>query len=129
MIKGFNQFALLIALFATAVLATAEEHDLCSPFLDGKVDSALLETMLSAAQDGHLYRVDMRLRPEGVQCVEERRERAVTNVILDLQWLHLAPADVAAEGSKSHHGGQSNDKGRRCDPVETEPGSPTDCCR
>jgi polyisoprenoid-binding protein YceI len=57
MIKGFNQFALLIALFATAVLATAEEPDLCSPFLDGKVDSALLETMLSAAQDGHLYRI------------------------------------------------------------------------
>jgi len=74
MMKGLNQFALLIALFATAVLATAEEPDVCSPFLDGKVDSALLETMLSAAQEGHLYRIQKSSSRVGF-CVDSKLSR------------------------------------------------------
>jgi polyisoprenoid-binding protein YceI len=36
----------------------AEDGDLCAPFRDGKVDESLLSTMLSAAESGHLYRID-----------------------------------------------------------------------
>ena len=34
------------------------ENDLCSPFKDGKVDTSLLSTMLDAARDGYLYRIE-----------------------------------------------------------------------
>ncbi len=36
----------------------AEGEDLCAPFRDGKVDESLLSTMLSAAKQGHLFRID-----------------------------------------------------------------------
>jgi polyisoprenoid-binding protein YceI len=32
--------------------------ELCTPFKDGKVDSSLLSTMLDAARDGYLYRIE-----------------------------------------------------------------------
>lgn len=38
--------------------AHAEEDDLCEPFRDGKVDTSLLSTMLDAARDGYLYRIE-----------------------------------------------------------------------
>ena len=38
--------------------ADSNEGDLCSPFMDGKVDPSLIATMLDAAQDGNLYRID-----------------------------------------------------------------------
>jgi polyisoprenoid-binding protein YceI len=34
------------------------EGDLCSPFMDGKVEPSLINAMLDAAQDGNLYRID-----------------------------------------------------------------------
>ena len=34
------------------------ENDLCSPFKDGKVDTSLLSTMLDAARNGYLYRIE-----------------------------------------------------------------------
>ena len=36
----------------------SNEGDLCSPFMDGKVEPSLIATMLDAAQDGNLYRID-----------------------------------------------------------------------
>ena len=92
MMKGLKQFALLIALFATAVLATAEEPDLCSPFLDGKVDSALLESMLSAAQDGHLYRIQKSSSRVGF-CVGSKLSR-IEGSFTDFQGgISLAPGE------------------------------------
>ena len=38
--------------------ANADEDELCSPFRDGKVDTSLLSTMLDAARDGYLYRIE-----------------------------------------------------------------------
>jgi len=38
--------------------ADGNESDLCSPFMDGKVEPSLIATMLDAAQDGNLYRID-----------------------------------------------------------------------
>lgn len=38
--------------------ANADEDGLCTPFKDGKVDASLLSTMLDAARDGHLYRIE-----------------------------------------------------------------------
>ena len=59
------RLALAGLLFSTGGMAVAVEPisetdgevDLCEPFLDGKVDASLLATMLSAAEDGHLYRI------------------------------------------------------------------------
>lgn len=38
--------------------ANSDEKELCAPFQDGKVDASLLSTMLDAARDGYLYRID-----------------------------------------------------------------------
>jgi len=38
--------------------ANSDENDLCTPFRDGKVDASLLSTMLEAARDGYLYRIE-----------------------------------------------------------------------
>lgn len=38
--------------------ADSNEGDLCSPFMDGKVEPSLIAAMLDAAQDGNLYRID-----------------------------------------------------------------------
>lgn len=56
---------LLIAMVLLPVvgLTQAEEGEICSPFMDGKVDASLLATMLSAAHDGKLYRI----QPESSQ--------------------------------------------------------------
>ena len=48
--------AVLIALFS--VSANAAEPDVCAPFKDGVVDHLVVSKMLSAAEDGHLYRID-----------------------------------------------------------------------
>ena len=53
----FKRIVLTVTLLTGAVLVQAEESDLCSPFKDGVVDETLLANMLSAAQDGHLYRI------------------------------------------------------------------------
>jgi len=63
----FYRLAMAGLLFSTGPLAVAAEpistddHDgdvsLCAPFQDGKVDASLLATMLSAAENGHLYRI------------------------------------------------------------------------
>ena len=38
--------------------AEPDEGELCEPFRDGKVDASLLSTMLEAARDGYLYRIE-----------------------------------------------------------------------
>ncbi len=48
----------MVLLQTPVVLMAAEGDELCEPFLEGKVDASLLSTMLSAAENGHLYRID-----------------------------------------------------------------------
>jgi len=38
--------------------AGTDESELCSPFMDGKVEPSLIASMLDAAEDGNLYRID-----------------------------------------------------------------------
>ena len=52
----------------------AEESELCAPFRDGKVDESLLATMLSAAEEGHLYRIDQGTSSVGF-CVDSQLTR------------------------------------------------------
>ena len=49
---------LAISGLSLSYAADSKEGDLCSPFMDGKVDPSLIATMLDAAQDGNLYRID-----------------------------------------------------------------------
>jgi len=72
--KFFRYIALTIALLAGTSLALAEETDICSPFRDGKVDESLLATMLSAADDGHLFRIQQESSEVGF-CVDSKLSR------------------------------------------------------
>ena len=74
MMKRLKHIALIVALFTTTAFAFAEDAELCSPFMDGKVDAALLETMLSAAQQGHLYRIEKSSSRVGF-CVDSKLSR------------------------------------------------------
>ena len=72
--KLLKQFVVVATLLSGAVFAQAEEADVCSPFMDGKVDETLLATMLSAAQDGHLYRIQQDSSRVGF-CVDSKLSR------------------------------------------------------
>jgi polyisoprenoid-binding protein YceI len=52
-----KRLALGMSVLLLAVPAMAEEGDLCAPFQDGVVEESLVSRMLSAADDGHLYRI------------------------------------------------------------------------
>ena len=60
-----------ISLLAVIGQAPAREAEICAPFKDGAVDSSLLESMLSAAQKGHLYRMVQSSSQVGF-CVESK---------------------------------------------------------
>ncbi len=45
----------VLAIFSASAIA---ETDVCAPFKDGVVNDAIVSKMLSAANDGHLYRID-----------------------------------------------------------------------
>jgi polyisoprenoid-binding protein YceI len=57
-IKLIQRLLLAALLLQVPAVLTAAEEELCEPFLDGKVDPSLLSTMLSAAENGHLYRIN-----------------------------------------------------------------------
>jgi polyisoprenoid-binding protein YceI len=76
--KLLNRVVLAAMLLTGAVFAQAEEGDLCSPFKDGKVDGALLATMLSAASGGHLYRIQQESSRVGF-CVDSKLARIEGN--------------------------------------------------
>ncbi len=50
-------FLLTLGGSALAASVLPENPDVCEPFMDGRVDESLLSGMLSAAEDGHLYRI------------------------------------------------------------------------
>jgi polyisoprenoid-binding protein YceI len=67
----FKRIGLTVILLAGVGLAQAEEPEVCSPFRDGMVDESLLATMLSAANDGHLYRIQQESSQVGF-CVDSK---------------------------------------------------------
>ena len=51
-----SKILLAVVLFFSGYLHAADNR-ICAPFRDGVVDQALVEEMLKAAKDGHLYRI------------------------------------------------------------------------
>ena len=59
--KLFTRILVLVMTVGWLSLTQAaefDEDDLCAPFMEGKVDPSLLTTMLNAARDGNLYRIN-----------------------------------------------------------------------
>jgi polyisoprenoid-binding protein YceI len=72
--------------------ATTGESDLCAPFMDGKVDTTLVSSMLEAAKDGYLYRIRRDSSRVGF-CVDSELKR-VEAAFRDFNGgVALAPAD------------------------------------
>lgn len=90
MIKYVKKIALIGVLFAATAFAYAQEAEVCSPFKDGKVDASLLQTMLSAAQDGHLYRIQKSSSRVGF-CVDSKLSRIKGNFADFQGGISLAP--------------------------------------
>ncbi len=73
MMKLLKQFAVVLTLLSVAVAVQAEE-DVCAPFMEGKVDASLLATMISSAENGHLYRIQQTSSRVGF-CVKSKLSR------------------------------------------------------
>ena len=63
MILSIKQLVMALSLLVLSGAAVAasvlpENPDVCEPFMDGSVDESLLSGMLSAAEHGHLYRIE-----------------------------------------------------------------------
>ena len=92
MLKHIQKVVLVAALMAASLLVHASDGDVCSPFKDGKVDAPLLETMLSAAEDGHLYRIQKSSSQVGF-CVDSKLSR-IEGRFTDFQGgMSLAPGE------------------------------------
>ena len=74
----FKHFLLTVALLTGAGTAVAEENDICSAFKDGVVDESFLATMLSAANNGHLFRIQPSSSQVGF-CVDSKLSRITGN--------------------------------------------------
>lgn len=64
------------ALLLAAIPAMADDDELCEPFKDGVVDESLVTSMLSAAEDGHLYRIQKASSKVGF-CVDSQLSEVV----------------------------------------------------
>jgi len=71
LLRSLTFLGLILLLPANSFAADGE---LCAPFMDGKVDDSLLATMLSAAREGHLYRIDKDTSSVGF-CVDSQLAR------------------------------------------------------
>jgi len=76
--KFFKRIVLTLTLLTSAGLAQAEEAEVCAPFREGTVDDSSLATMLSAANDGHLYRIQQESSRVGF-CVGSKLSRIEGN--------------------------------------------------
>lgn len=74
MSRLIRQLTLFGLVLLVPALGFAEDEELCAPFRDGKVDESLLATMLSAAKEGHLYRIDQDTSRMGF-CVDSQLAR------------------------------------------------------
>jgi len=55
--KQLIRLLLAVLVLSAAMLAMADDGELCEPFKDGVVDESLVSDMLAAAEDGHLYQI------------------------------------------------------------------------
>jgi len=94
--KLLKRFGLAISLLTSVSLLQAEESDICSPFKDGKVDESLLATMLSAAHDGHLYRIQQASSQVGF-CVDSKLSRIEGN-------FNVFQGGIALDSGHNGHG-------------------------
>jgi len=92
MIKLLQRIVLTATLLTGAGLALGEGSDICSAFRDGKVNSSLLATMLSAANDGHLYRIQQSSSRVGF-CVDSKLSRIEGNFTEFQGGMALNPGD------------------------------------
>jgi polyisoprenoid-binding protein YceI len=74
MTRLLRQLTLFGLMMLLPALGFAEGGELCAPFKEGKVDESLLATMLSAAKQGHLYRIDQDTSSVGF-CVDSQLAR------------------------------------------------------
>jgi len=78
MSRFFTRMMLTATLLTSTGLALAVDSELCSPFKDGKVNESSLATMLSAANNGHLYRIEQSSSQVGF-CVDSKLSRIEGN--------------------------------------------------
>jgi polyisoprenoid-binding protein YceI len=80
--------------------AEPDQDDLCSPFKDGKVDTSLLSTMLDAARDGYLYRIENDTSQVGF-CVSSKFSEVKGNFRKFSGGLALPPAGATANSEQA----------------------------
>jgi len=76
------------------------EDDLCSPFMDGKVDTSLLSSMLDAARDGYLYRIENETSQVGF-CVSSKFSEVKGDFRKFSGGLALPPAGATANSDQA----------------------------
>jgi len=76
--KLLRLLILALPLLAGGSALHAQEDELCTPFRDGVVNEALLTEVLSAARDGHLYRIEQASSRVGF-CVNSNLRRIEGN--------------------------------------------------
>ena len=76
------------------------ENGLCSPFKDGKVDASLLSTMLDAARDGYLYRIENDTSQVGF-CVSSKFSEVKGHFHDFSGGIALPPTDTAANSDQA----------------------------
>ena len=70
----WQSIALGVLLLESVAPSYAQDQELCAPFKDGKVAPAQVQAMLSAAEDGHLYRIQPSTSRVGF-CVDSKFSR------------------------------------------------------
>lgn len=57
-VRTLRGLLLCLLMISSAGQAFAENDDLCAPFRDGRIDQSMLANMLTAAETGHLFRIN-----------------------------------------------------------------------
>jgi polyisoprenoid-binding protein YceI len=92
---------LLVTGWMSLAGATGSEGQLCEPFRDAGVDSSLLATMLDAARDGYLYRIQPDTSQVGF-CVKTGFAEEVKGDFRDFKGgIALTPASLEVEASQA----------------------------
>jgi len=104
MTKRLFRYVLLLGVAALgwlpAVATATGNSELCAPFKDGKVDKTLVTSMLKAAKDGYLYRIDKDSSRVGF-CVDSEFSR-VKGLFHDFTGgVALTPADWVAHDQQA----------------------------
>ena len=72
--KFWRSIVLGALLLESAAPCYAQDQEPCAPFQDSKIAPARMQAMLSAAEDGHLYRIQPSTSRVGF-CIESKFSR------------------------------------------------------